>query len=176
MIKIMTEDKNITVKVPKGESDALFNQLAITLLEKTNGLSEVASNPVPPKIFKSTEEKPSKKITPKPKEESSDEHNGYANNRYGGFLYIKCKHCGEVKGFCVKTAIDSYTCKSCGEVTHFSEEEMKPMIVNCPYCGSHFEYHTNITEDTILYDCLKCQSPIDLEYNTRRKQYNNLGD
>ena len=176
MIKIMTEDKNLTVKVSKEDSDSLFNQLALTLLDKTNGLTEVSLNP--PKALDTTETNPVKtkkepvKMFPKSKEDS-DEHNGYANNRYGGFLYIKCKHCGKIRGFCSKTAVDSYTC-SCGETLYFSEEDIVPMIADCPNCGSHFKYHTNIVENSILYDCLKCGSPIDLEYNTRRKQYNTV--
>lgn len=171
MIKIMTEDKNLTLKLPKEESDKLFSQLALILLQHNSGDSikskpELASLGLPkfkpPKVTPNI--KPPKFDTP-----SSD-------NSYKGFLYIKCKHCGEIKGFCAKHPLDYYKCDSCGEKTEFSEERMVKMRIDCMNCGSHFDYHTNITDDMILYDCIKCQSPIDLVFNERRNQFNNLSN
>lgn len=173
MIKIMTEDKNLTLKLPKEESDKLFNQLAIILLEhgidpkdKFNFKQEVASGLVLPKLTP-----PKIKL---PKVEIPKEANDYT--KYKGFLYIKCKHCGAIKGFCAKTPLSFYKCDCCGEKTEFSDERMVKMRIDCMNCGSHFDYHTNITDDMILYDCIKCQSPIDLVFNERRNQFNNLSN
>lgn len=172
MIKIMTEDKNLTLKLPKEESDKLFSQLALILLGHNKDSESTSKNePMllgihklnPPKL-NPPKFKPPKVEIPKQDEVS-----------YKGFLYIKCKHCGAVKGFCSKHPLDHYKCDSCGGKTEFSDERMVRMKIDCMNCGSHFDYYTNITDDMILYDCIKCQSPIDLVFNERRNQFNTLG-
>lgn len=161
MIKIMTEDRNLTLKVPKEESEALFNKIALMLL----GLPDNT----PTKKESSYEVKKDevvKAILPKSKVEEV--------KKYGGFLYIQCSHCGTVKGFCAKYPMSEYKCDNCKEVTEL--KGMIPMYAKCINCGNKFKYTTNHTDDLFTYNCLNCESPIDLHYNERRDQYNNLGD
>lgn len=174
MIKIMTEDKNLTLKLPKEESGKLFSQLALILL----GHDTTKDSPKLPTL----ELPPSKELAIKPHKEyvkvnyKSEKPKDSNENKYGGFLYIRCKHCGAIKGFCAKTPLSFFKCDCCGEKTDFSDERMVKMRIDCMNCGSHFDYHTNITDDMILYDCIKCQSPIDLVFNERRNQFNNLSN
>lgn len=91
---------------------------------------------------------------------------------YKGFLLIKCKHCGKVKGFCAKTPITEYTCE-CGGKTEL--HNLKPAFLNCK-CGERYKYKTNITDETFDYNCLNCGSPVDLELNSRRNTYATITD
>lgn len=174
MIKIMTEDKNLTIKLPKEESDELFNQLALILLNHNVEVPKSLGIPklTPPKITipKFNPLDPPRPVVIKEEEKPTVKE----EYTYKGFLYIKCKHCGAIKGFCSKHPLSFYKCDCCGETTEFNDERMVKMIIDCVNCGSHFEYHTNIREDEILYDCIKCQSPVDLVYNARRRQFNSL--
>lgn len=91
---------------------------------------------------------------------------------YRGFLLIKCKHCGKIKGFCAKTPISEFTC-SCGGKTELYG--LKPAHLHCK-CGSSWKYKTNITDETFEYNCLNCGSPVDLELNSRRNTYVTITD
>lgn len=91
---------------------------------------------------------------------------------YRGFLLIKCKHCGKLKGFCAKTPISEYSC-DCGEKTAL--HDLKPAFLKCK-CGSQYKYKTNITDEAFDYNCLNCGSPVDLELNGRRNTYVTITD
>lgn len=91
---------------------------------------------------------------------------------YKGFLLIKCKHCGQIKGFCAKTPINEFSCE-CGGKTEL--HDLKIAHLHCR-CGSHWKYKTNITEEKFEYNCLNCGSPVDMELNSRRNTYVTIQD
>lgn len=91
---------------------------------------------------------------------------------YRGFLLIKCKHCGKLKGFCTKTPITEFTCE-CGEKTAL--HDLKPAYLKCK-CGGQYKYKTNVTDETFDYNCLNCGSPVDMELNSRRNTYVTIAD
>lgn len=91
---------------------------------------------------------------------------------YKGFLLIKCKHCGKLKGFCAKTPIREFSCE-CGGKTEL--HGLKMAHLHCK-CGSHWKYKTNVTEEKIEYNCLNCGSPVDMELNSRRNTYVTITD
>lgn len=97
---------------------------------------------------------------PKPKEDRTE-------TGYKGFLYIKCDACGSTKGFCAKTQIKEARC-DCGHATPL--KDLKPLYVNCK-CGESFKYRTNLTDDTATINCIKCGSPVDLEYHYKNGEY-----
>lgn len=103
----------------------------------------------------------------KPKQEEQHEP-----EEYRGFLLVKCKHCGKVKGFCAKTPITEYTCE-CGGKTEL--HDLKPAFLNCK-CGGRYKYKTNITDEKFDYACLNCGSPVDMELNSRRNTYVTISD
>lgn len=100
---------------------------------------------------------------PKPNEDQ-------AETEYKGFLYIKCEACGNTKGFCAKTPIKEARC-DCGHATLL--KDLKPMYVNCE-CGKSFKYRTNLTDNTIAYNCIQCGSPVDLEYHGKKNAYETI--
>ena len=114
-------------------------------------------------------EAPSKPVpnTPKYTAPKSNEHKPAAEAGYKGFLYVKCESCGKTKGFCVKTPIKKHRCE-CGHETML--ENMKPLYVKCK-CGESFDYQTNLTDDTIPMNCIKCGSPVDLEFHSKKNAY-----
>lgn len=96
----------------------------------------------------------------------------YEPEEYKGFLLIKCKHCGKLKGFCAKTPIREFSCE-CGGKTEL--HDLKMAHLHCK-CGSHWKYKTNVTEEKIEYNCLNCGSPVDMELNSRRNTYVTIAD
>lgn len=91
---------------------------------------------------------------------------------YRGFLLLKCERCEKIKGFCAKTAIKEYTCE-CGGKTKL--HDLKVAHLHCK-CGSRFKYKTNLTGDTIEYNCLHCGSPVDMTLNSRKNTYVTISD
>lgn len=89
---------------------------------------------------------------------------------YRGFLYVKCEECGTTKGFCAKAPLQEYRC-DCGHKTPLSN--LKPMYVNCE-CGENFKYLTNLTDATASMDCIRCGSPVDLEFHDKKGVYQTI--
>lgn len=95
-----------------------------------------------------------------------------ASTNFGrGFMYIKCEHCGEVKGFCSRENIDYATCNFCRKSTYFTEP-LVPLKFTCE-CGKSFRYLTNIDDDIFDIKCLECGMPNSVEYNGKVKEYRN---
>lgn len=90
---------------------------------------------------------------------------------YKGFLYIQCESCGHTKGFMPKTPITRFTC-DCGHTTQL--HDMVPLKTSCK-CGKNFNYLTNMKDTMFTMECLNCQSPIDMEFNEKRKEYRAFG-
>jgi hypothetical protein len=93
---------------------------------------------------------------------------------YTGFLYIRCTHCGHIKGFCSKTPIRYHICPECKCKTELYN--LKPLLVNCE-CGGYFRYKTNLT-DTEPFDvnCLQCTMPVPVKYNAHELRFETITD
>lgn len=91
---------------------------------------------------------------------------------YKGFLYIKCGHCGNVRGFCAKNYLQYHQCE-CGHKTKL--RELTPVFVNCK-CGKEFKYRTNLKSQAFTIDCLACGYPVDVELNGKGTAFVTLGD
>ena len=110
----------------------------------------------------------------KKKREWNETHQapGPADGKYKGFLFIKCEHCGEARGFCSKQPISEYKCNECGEKTKL--KYLRRMFMDCE-CGRHSKYYTNETADVITHNCIECGAPVDMMLNSRRTAYTSLG-
>ena len=87
---------------------------------------------------------------------------------YWGFLYTKCGSCGEIRGYCAKSAITEMHC-SCGHRTPL--ERLVPMTVRCQCCEKVFKYQTNLTEENFTIDCLGCGAPVEMVRHGRTGEY-----
>lgn len=94
-----------------------------------------------------------------------------AGHLYRGFLYAKCKKCGEARGFNAKMLMDHYRCR-CGHETPL--EGLKQMRVKCS-CGKEFNYRTNMTEDSFQTHCLECGKLNTLVLNASKTAYVPMG-
>lgn len=92
---------------------------------------------------------------------------------YKGFLLLKCRECGEIKGFCAKEPISEFRCQ-CGAVTPL-DENLLPAFLRCQ-CGSTWHYRTNVKDDIIEYNCLNCGCPVDMSYNKKKGRYDTIRD
>lgn len=95
-----------------------------------------------------------------------------ARKTYSGFLYLKCKECGKIKGFCPKKRIEIYRCSECGAETPFSEE-LRPLYVNCE-CGGSYKYMTNMTEEAFDVRCIECGNPVAVKWNEKKQIYETM--
>lgn len=107
-----------------------------------------------------------------PATKPEEQEEGEEPQEYRGFLLIKCKHCGKIKGFCAKNSISEFTCE-CGGKTEL--HDLKPAFLKCK-CGNQYKYKTNITAEKFDYNCLHCGSPVDMELNSRRNTYVTISD
>lgn len=95
-----------------------------------------------------------------------------ADGKYKGFLFIKCEHCGETRGFNAKVPIDEYKCSECGGKTKLIG--LRPAHLDCE-CGKHWKYQTNETADVLTINCINCGRPVDMMLNSRRTAYVSIG-
>ena len=95
-----------------------------------------------------------------------------ADGKYKGFLFIKCEHCGETRGFNAKVPIDEYKCSECGGKTKL--KGLRPAHLDCE-CGKHWKYQTNETADVLTINCINCGQPVDMMLNSRRTAYISIG-
>ena len=95
-----------------------------------------------------------------------------ADGKYKGFLFIKCEHCGETRGFNAKVPIDEYKCSECGGKTKL--KGLRPAHLDCE-CGKHWKYQTNETADVLTINCINCGQPVDMMLNARRTAYVSIG-
>lgn len=107
-----------------------------------------------------------------PKTESKREENGAEpKESYKGFLLLRCEKCGKVKAFCAKFPMTYHQCE-CGHRTEL--HDLKPVHAHCE-CGGNYSYKTNVQDEQFSINCIDCQSPIDLELNSRRNTYITIG-
>ncbi len=72
--------------------------------------------------------------------------------KYSGFLLIKCPHCGKVRAFFTRTAIQDYHCE-CGRDTEL--KDLRVAYKECQ-CGNSLKYLTNIDEPEFDLACDLC--------------------
>lgn len=104
--------------------------------------------------------------------ETSGETYGSGDGKYKGFLFIRCEHCGETRGFNAKVPIDEYKCSECGGKTKLIG--LRPAHLDCE-CGKHWKYQTNETADVLTINCINCGQPVDMMLNARRTAYTSIG-
>lgn len=97
---------------------------------------------------------------------------GSGDGKYKGFLFIRCEHCGETRGFNAKVPIDEYKCSECGGKTKLIG--LRPAHLDCD-CGKHWKYQTNETADVLTINCINCGQPVDMMLNARRTAYTSIG-
>lgn len=181
----------ITMKTPFGELN--FNMPEKQALDLIQNAFQYASRKEPeeiPQEAPSVAQEPPKAAQPMNKPQSrverlfgdfrgkeeekseAEKPEEHEPEEYRGFLLIKCKHCGKLKGFCAKTPISEFAC-DCGGKTELYG--LKAAHLHCK-CGSNWTYKTNVTDEAFDYNCLNCGSPIDLELNSRRNTYVTITD
>lgn len=92
---------------------------------------------------------------------------------YSGFLLIRCKHCGEIKGFYGKAQITKYKCNDCGGSTDLNK--LKVLWMNCE-CGNRMKYLTNMTDRMFDVTCNRCGNPVAVEWNDKKEVYQPIGE
>ena len=127
-IRIATEGRTITVDMEQGMAQKMFNDFASVLLGI--GAGDEMQN----------ESEITQRSGVSSKVALLDEGARKSEEGYGGFLYIKCCECGEIKAFCAKHNLTEYRCK-CGAITPLAD--LHRMYVNCQ-CGAQSKYKTNL--------------------------------
>lgn len=89
---------------------------------------------------------------------------------YGGFLYIKCPDCGNIRGFCAKARLSNFRC-DCGSVTRL--ENLVPLFLRCE-CGRNARYLTNMEDPVFDIVCYDCGNPVPVAWNSKKKQYETI--
>lgn len=89
---------------------------------------------------------------------------------YGGFLYIKCPDCGNIRGFCAKARLSNFRC-DCGSVTRL--EHLVPLFLHCE-CGRNARYLTNMEDPVFDIVCYDCGNPVPVAWNSKKKQYETI--
>lgn len=170
-ITIATPTRRFTIKTDNVESERLFNMLIVRLITE----DEADNNPIPYSITDDLLER-----------DEVAESNGVQSQRcpdadagpnegteplYKGFLYIKCRHCGQIHGFCSKHDMHYYKCPDCGEKTELTG--LVPMHLNCE-CGRYFRYMTNMDEFAFDANCIQCGSPVSVKYNSKKNVFETI--
>lgn len=174
----LTEDRHINILADRMElreetilaydGDNLVAVLDIGATLSAHLSEKVAEDPTSTTQEQETPETPIHTPEPKPQPEQRPEP---PETGYKGFLYIKCESCGYTKGFCTKQPIKETRC-NCGHFTKL--RNLKSLYVNCK-CGETFKYRTNLTDRMATINCLKCGSPVDLEYHDKKNLYATIG-
>lgn len=100
------------------------------------------------------------------------QRNPNTSDGYSGFLFLRCPHCGHDRGFFTRERLKVSRCKNCGESSDL--KKLVRMEVLCK-CGKNISYRTNIADvDTLSINCFACGSPIDLEWNRKRNQFETM--
>lgn len=161
-------------KMARRTFQRLAERLMVEGLMKTDKTEEPevpelqqAEEVLPEESFGPAQEPESVKTEMEPLEETAPPN---TPSGYGGYLYIKCPDCGKVKGFCAKTRIGNFRC-GCGSVTKL--QDLVPMYVRCE-CGRSARYLTNMTEPVFDIDCYDCGSPVAVQWNDKKRQYETI--
>lgn len=113
---------------------------------------------------KAPEDKPEEKRQPDVQEGGASEEAGYR-----GFLMVKCEGCGKVHAFNAKTETTQFTCRECGHTTPLVS--MAKILFECPRCGRHWTYQTNLEDAGVTNRCLECGTPMVAWWDKKLKKY-----
>lgn len=154
-IRIATNEKALTVRLPDNEAEFWFGTLCRALLNEWP--QEVGASDEETAGDEESEEDESAPDAPPPVEEAKP---------YKGFMHIICEHCGDVHSFCAREPITQYRCTGCGKYTPL--HDLRRMFLNCE-CGKTSVYWTNATAQLVEMDCLHCKMPVTLERDKQGK-------
>lgn len=157
-IRIATEGRTITVDMEQGMAQKMFNDFASVLLGICAGDEMQNESEITQRSGVSS------------KVALLDEGARELEEGYGGFLYIKCCECGEIKAFCAKHNLTEYRCK-CGAITPLAD--LHRMYVNCQ-CGAQLKYKTNMDEDMFDVNCIECGNPVAVSWNAKKMIYQTI--
>ncbi len=155
---------NMVFDMPEEKVVILMNlalQCAVMQHTETRQVAQVLKKP--PKVKKC--------ITPQSEEADPEKEQVEEGEKYKGMLSIKCEHCGEVGNFSAKTPIDTYVCEHCGKETVLKGLSKIKWLCEC---GNNWVYKTNRTNPIIEMRCIHCDTPVDLEYNPKHKEYRKM--
>lgn len=189
-LTISTESRSYTVQGTENNIDALFDHLVAETFKPVDTTPSAVEEPepatseepvVPATVEENVVEEPVEAPAPAVEETTVEEvveNRGCASTseeegepkKYGGFLLIKCAHCGEVRGFKPAHEISSYKC-DCGGVTELGK--LVPLTALCE-CGKRWRYLTNLTQDSYEMNCIHCGSPIPVFFNDKKGKYETL--
>ena len=184
-LTVSTESRSYTVQGTENNIDALFDHLVAETFKPVDTTPSAVEEPEPATseepVVPATVEEPVETTPATDKEDPADEvieNGGCASTseeesepkKYGGFLLIKCAHCGEVRGFKPVHEISSYKC-DCGGVTELGK--LVPLTALCE-CGKRWRYLTNLTQDSYEMNCIHCGSPIPVFFNDKKGKYETL--
>lgn len=128
----------------------------------------IPASEVEPEILQEAEvEGPEPEVLNAP---NPEEHEKMISIGYGGFLYIKCPDCGNIRGFCAKARLSNFRC-DCGSVTRL--ENLVPLFLRCE-CGRNARYLTNMEEPVFDIVCYDCGNPVPVAWNSKKKQYETI--
>lgn len=175
-IKIMKPGSTVVVDYEEAEADKMFKGIAATLLGlngKTPGEErkrEGREHPVPENAPAqvAAEDRPA----PVQMKAHVKEPERKEKHLHGGFLYIKCEHCGNERAYCQKQSSEYSICTKCGSRTYFGET-LRQLYLTCE-CGQKSRYHTNMTEEMFDINCISCGSPVAVKYNQKRNCYETI--
>lgn len=89
---------------------------------------------------------------------------------YKGFLHIRCRFCGKEKTFTAKMPITHFQCE-CNKLTELGT--LKRAWMHCE-CGRRARYHTNADTPLTEIECVRCGSPVAMEYNRKKRSYTTI--
>ena len=88
---------------------------------------------------------------------------------YRGFLLVKCEGCGDTFAFNAKKEIRQFTCRECGRTTPLPS--MAKVLFECPGCGRHWTYQTNLEDAEVTNKCLDCGTAMVARWDKKLKKY-----
>lgn len=92
--------------------------------------------------------------------------------RFGGFLVLKCPHCGEQRAFLSKHEMENYLCNFCHKTSPLTNGAR--VYVSCD-CGRDASYTTNIEDPVFDVPCIACGCPNTVEWRKDKSCYVPIG-
>lgn len=167
-IRISATGRSVSLDIENQEiAEAVFNKLAIMLLgiskEYQDKRKNVGQKKKTPEIIVLEQEE---------KEAIEDEPAEAETYSGKGFLYMKCRECGTVKGFTTNKELKGYHCFECGADTPF-QEQLKKIRMKCE-CGNYSEYLTNMDEPMFDITCIACGNPVAVQWDDKKQVYETI--
>lgn len=166
-IRIMTNEKALTIKMPDAEANVWFGTLCCALLddwpENAVGDDEPAEDASDDDGLDgdaAIEGEPELVENAVGDDELMPTAVQQPTKSYKGFMHITCERCGNVHAYCTREPSSEYRCPACGN--HMPLHDLRRLFLNCE-CGAKYVYWTNATEKLLELTCLNCKMPVALE-------------